>query len=178
MQVLLRGHDEQGVTGDPHVVRDRCGKGCFAAGLQRLDIEQLQPLSVGEGHHSAADGELVRRGLLQFEAAGFRHALSGLRNLVGARHDEPIHVVGHARFGQDGARAGLEPLRDCHVVIGDNEREPHGYRPVNRGRRLSRNARVPSRMSSVLATRPKSVASNRKPSANDICSPWLTASMM
>ena len=36
-----------------------------------------------------------------------------------------------------------------------------GYRPLNSGFRFSRNAVVPSRMSSVDATRPNSVASNR-----------------
>src|SRR5581483_5262937 len=52
------------------------------------------------------------------------------------------------------------------------------YRPLNSGFRLSRNARVPSRMSSVDATRPNSVASYWHASANGISAPLLTALMM
>ena len=44
--------------------------------------------------------------------------------------------------------------------------------------RFSRNAAVPSRMSSVDATRPNSVASYWHASANGISTPLLTALMM
>ena len=54
----------------------------------------------------------------------------------------------------------------------------HDYFPVNSALRFWRNACVPSRMSSVLATRPKSVASKTCASASVIWSPLLTASMM
>ena len=52
------------------------------------------------------------------------------------------------------------------------------YRPVNCGFRFSRNARVPSRMSSVDAINPNKVASNTHASANGISRPWLIALRM
>jgi len=52
------------------------------------------------------------------------------------------------------------------------------YRPLNSAFRFARKAVVPSRMSSVDATRPKSVASYWHPSANGISAPLLTALMM
>ena len=75
-----------------------------------------------------------------------------------------------------------KPIGDGLVEPGDHDREAiaggarerargveavgaHAIFPLNSGLRFSRNARVPSRMSSVLATSPKSVASKRRPSA-------------
>ena len=52
------------------------------------------------------------------------------------------------------------------------------YFPLNSAFRFSRKALVPSRMSSVLATSPNRVASKLCASANGICRPLLTASMM
>ena len=93
--------------------------------------------------------------------AGLGHALRGLRDLVGSG-DAKRDDVGVGQSGLTGARprAGFEPVGDKRVVRGNNERElQRGYRPLNCALRFSRNANVPSRMSSVWPTSPNNVAS-------------------
>ena len=84
--------------------------------------------------------------------------------LVEARHDEREAEAG-------GAGKRRRRRRGISVTHGATV-------PLNSALRFSRKALVPSRMSSVLDTRPNSVASNTCASGNGISSPLLTASMM
>ena len=122
------------------------------------------------------------------EAPGLGGGARRLRNLEGARDREHLDV-GRARFRERRGRGVPQAAGHRLVEAGHDHREPergrvgqrrrrlllpsHRYLPLNSGLRFSRNAAVPSRMSSVLATRPKSVASKICACANGISSPLL-----
>ena len=130
--------------------------------------------------------------------AAFSRVLGGDRNLEGARHTHHGHVARiDVRRRERRDRAFQQPLGDEVVVFrhDDGEAEPgaglcafnhdhrsveasRAYLPLNSALRFSRNARMPSRMSSVEATSPNSVASNTHASANGISRPLLIALMM
>src|SRR5205085_1333809 len=113
----------------------------------------------------------------------------GERNLEGARHLDKRDVIA----GNACRRKRIE--RACQQAIGDEVvelRHDDGnsqsgafvrtlevlhYRPLNTGLRFSKNARVPSRMSSVAVTMPNSAASSWHASANGISAPRLMASI-
>ena len=97
-----------------------------------------------------------------------------LRQLERAGHADHLDiVVARAGFDQRRQRAVAQRLGDRVVEPGEDNRESiaggaskrarvgvlpslRTYFPLNSGLRFSRKARVPSRMSSVLATSPKS----------------------
>ena len=90
----------------------------------------------------------------------------------------------HARLKGSRSDPVPDPTDQTHPT--DQTRVPYpthllpdpAYLPLNAGFRFSRNAAVPSRMSSVDATRPNNVASYWHASANGISTPLLTALMM
>ena len=94
-------------------------------------------------------------------------ARGGLCQLIGAGDSEG-HDVGARDAGVLECGTRLEPIGHKRVVSGDDQGKTHqgprrsdwgDYRPLKSGFRFSRKAFVPSRMSSVVETRPKSVAS-------------------
>src|ERR1700760_1478103 len=109
--------------------------------------------------------------------------------IVSARLRLYLDHVG-AKIGQDhrSARTGNEARQIHHLQSGKNIVACHGcsslilvrgrflYRPWNWGGRFSRNADVPSFLSSVAAQRPKYAASSSRPSSWPVSSPLLTAS--
>src|SRR6185503_671566 len=126
------------------------------------------------------------------ELAALGGMLRGHRDFerAGDAHDRDVAGRDAGR-GERRQGAGLQAVGDEVVVFRHHEREPEPrrapcplnrvharYFPWNSALRFSRNALVPSRMSSVEATRPKSVASYWHASANGISYPLLTALMM
>src|SRR5512135_2248219 len=94
------------------------------------------------------------------EAAGLCGAPCRHRDLEGAGHPQNGNVVlRQARRLQRLDRAGLQLVGDKVVVTRHDDSNlqtishTENYFPLNWAARFSRNARVPSRMSSVAATR-------------------------
>ena len=106
------------------------------------------------------------------ETAGLGDAMGGLRQFVGARHQERVHSrLGHAALGQRGPCPLRQPAGDELVIFGDDQGDIRGghsdrrlYRPVVgvAGPALRRAARP--RAQDLLRPRPGDVWPAHRPS--------------